>query len=202
MPSPGYCEKGFSAVVRTCGAPKSTTIMTNLLTAASLVFLTASAPAPAPSQSTPQPQAEAPAQPRTSAQSRTSPTLQAIAVLIRHSPTSPSSACRPRCKLPRFTSAFRVTHRFGRPLGDGSFGDLGETSSASIRAPRSASSTALGILAGTQIGIHRTSNHTIEFFTQHDVLGKDRLPVGLDMTAIRRRHRELHRELLPGVWER
>ena len=27
-------------------------------------------------------------------------------------------------RLPRFKSAFRVTHRFGRPLGAGDFGDL------------------------------------------------------------------------------
>ena len=27
-------------------------------------------------------------------------------------------------RLPRLRSAFRVTHRFGRPLGQGTFGDL------------------------------------------------------------------------------
>ena len=44
-------------------------------------------------------------------------------------------------RLPRHRSAFRVTHRFGRPLGAGKFGDLAGDLLASIQAPSSASST-------------------------------------------------------------
>jgi hypothetical protein len=37
-------------------------------------------------------------------------------------------------RLPKWKSAFRITHRFTRPLGEGDFGSLAGTSSASIRA--------------------------------------------------------------------
>ena len=37
-------------------------------------------------------------------------------------------------RLPRFKSAFRVTHRFTRPLGQGDFGDLTEDLSGSMAA--------------------------------------------------------------------
>jgi len=155
--------------------------MTNLLTAASLVFLTASAPAPAPSRSTPQPQAEAPAQPRTSAQSPDQPDAPSDRRVDPSQPDFTIIGLPTTLKIPRFASAFRVTHRFGRPLGAGDFGDLvsdffGFDSGAQIGLEYR-----FGIMAGTQIGIHRTSNQTIEFFAQQHVLGQDRSPVGLDI---------------------
>ena len=42
-------------------------------------------------------------------------------------------------RVPRFKSAFRVTHRFGRPLGAGDFGDL--------------ASDMFGLDSGAQIGL-------------------------------------------------
>src|SRR5215813_3263123 len=67
-------------------------------------------------------------------------------------------------RLPKFRSAFRVTHRFTRSLGRGDFGDLlsdffGFDSGAQIGleyryAP----------MAGTQLGILRTSDRTIQFY--------------------------------------
>src|SRR5581483_802402 len=84
-------------------------------------------------------------------------------------------------RLPRFKSQFRVTHRFGRPLGAGDFGDLvsdffGLDSGAVIGLEYR-----FGIWRGTQIGIHRTSGKTIEFFGEYNVMqqtgGK---PVGIN----------------------
>jgi hypothetical protein len=74
-------------------------------------------------------------------------------------------------RLPRFKSAFRVTHRFGRPLGSGDFADLiqdffGFDSGALIGLEYR-----FGIFRGAQLGIHRTSDRTIEFFGQYDLLG-------------------------------
>ena len=73
-------------------------------------------------------------------------------------------------RLPKFKSAFRVTHRFTRPLGEGDIGDLvgdlfGIDAGAVIGLEYR-----FGIVPGGQIGIHRTSDKTIEFFGQYGVL--------------------------------
>ena len=87
-------------------------------------------------------------------------------------------------RLPRFKSAFRVTHRFGRPVGAGDFGDLvgdlfGLDSGAQIGLEYR-----FGIMRGLQAGIHRTSNKTIEFFGQYNVLQQSASrPVGLGVLA-------------------
>src|SRR2546429_2453908 len=81
-------------------------------------------------------------------------------------------------RLPKFKSAFRVTHRFTRPLGEGDFGDLvgdlfGIDAGAVIGLEYR-----FGIVKNGQIGIHRTSDKTIEFFGQYGVVRQDRgLPV-------------------------
>jgi hypothetical protein len=74
-------------------------------------------------------------------------------------------------RLPLFKSAFRVTHRFGRPLGAGDFGDLvgdlfGLDNGAVIGLEYR-----FGIVPNGQIGFHRSSSgKTIEFFGQYGVL--------------------------------
>jgi hypothetical protein len=87
-------------------------------------------------------------------------------------------------RLPRFKSAFRVTHRFGRPLGAGDLGDLvgdlfGLDSGAQIGLEYR-----FGVMRGLQAGIHRTSDKTIEFFSQYNVLQQSgSAPVGLGVHA-------------------
>lgn len=87
-------------------------------------------------------------------------------------------------RVPKYRSAFRVTHRFGRPLGDGDFGDLvsdlfGFDSGAQIGLEYR-----FGVVPGGQVGIHRTSNRTIEFFGQYDLLvQRDGRPVGVAALA-------------------
>ena len=84
-------------------------------------------------------------------------------------------------RLPRHRSAFRVTHRFGRPLGQGDFGDLlgdlfGLDSGALIGLEYR-----FGIFRGAQIGVHRTSNKTIQLFGQYNVRNqRDDAPFSLD----------------------
>jgi hypothetical protein len=83
-------------------------------------------------------------------------------------------------RVPRFKSAFRVTHRFRRSLGEGDFGNVAEDlfgldSGASIGLEYR-----FGLFRGAQVGIHRTSDRTIEFFGQYDLLGQaDDRPFGL-----------------------
>jgi Membrane bound beta barrel domain (DUF5777) len=84
-------------------------------------------------------------------------------------------------RLPRHKWAFRVTHRFNRPLGQGNFGDLlsdafGFDSSANIGLE-----LRFGLLRGTQVGVHRTADKTIQLFGQHSILNeRDGALMGLD----------------------
>jgi hypothetical protein len=88
-------------------------------------------------------------------------------------------------RLPEHKLAFRVTHRFNRSLGRGDFGDLlndffGFDSGAQI-----ALEVRYGLLPGTQVGIHRTSDRTIQIFGQHSLLQQkpDGHPLSLDVIA-------------------
>lgn len=86
--------------------------------------------------------------------------------------------------LGTFKSAFRVTHRFTRPLGQGDFGDL----AADLFGIDSGAAIGLeyrfGIIPHGQIGIHRTSNRTIEFFSEYEVVRQGHvLPFGVSALA-------------------
>jgi len=151
--------------------------MMNLIAASAFVFLAATQQNPPPPAGTGeqgQTQATAPAQttqPDDKAVNPSQPDFTVIGL-----PTT--------LRIPRFRSSFRVTHRFTRPLGRGDFGDLvsdffGFDSGAQIGLEYR-----FGITAGTQIGIHRTSDRTIEFFLQRQVFQQGgRSPVGVDALA-------------------
>jgi hypothetical protein len=87
-------------------------------------------------------------------------------------------------RLPRYRFDFRVTHRFTRPLGQGDFGDLlsdffGLDSSAQIGLE-----LRFGFMRGTQGGIYRTNDRTIEFFVEHNLMQQsDTRPIGLTALA-------------------
>jgi len=84
-------------------------------------------------------------------------------------------------RVPRFKSAFRVTHRFGRPLGAGDFGDLANDFFGLDSGAQIGLEYRFGIIRGGQIGINRTSNKTIELFSQYSVLQeKNNGVIGLD----------------------
>jgi len=84
-------------------------------------------------------------------------------------------------KMPRFASAFRVTHRFTRPLGSGDFSDLASDFFGFDSGAQIGLEYRFGIMAGTQIGIHRTSDRTIQFFLQQHLAGQGASPVGIDL---------------------
>ena len=86
-------------------------------------------------------------------------------------------------RLPQFKSAFRVTHRFGRPLGAGDFGDLAGDLFGLDSGAQIGLEYRFGIIRGAQIGIHRTSDKTIEFFSQYSVLQQQNTGFGLDAVA-------------------
>jgi hypothetical protein len=88
-------------------------------------------------------------------------------------------------RVPRFKSAFRVTHRFGRPLGSGDFGDLAGDLFGLDSGAQIGLEYRFGLMRGLQVGIHRTSgSKTIEFFTQYSVLQqRENGTLGLDAFA-------------------
>jgi Membrane bound beta barrel domain (DUF5777) len=77
--------------------------------------------------------------------------------------------------LPKFKSAFRVTHRFARPLSV-DFGSLAADLFGLDSGAQIGLEYRFGIVPNGEIGIHRTSDRTIEFFSQY----RDRPGVNTD----------------------
>jgi hypothetical protein len=73
-------------------------------------------------------------------------------------------------RLARFKSAFRVTHRFTRPLGQGDFGDLAGDLFGIDAGALIGLEYRFGLVRNGQIGIHRTSDKTIAFFGEYGVI--------------------------------
>lgn len=72
-------------------------------------------------------------------------------------------------RVPRHKSAFRVTHRFSRSLGAGDFGNLLEDLFGLDSGAQIGLEYRYGLMRATQVGFHRTSDRTIEFFAQREV---------------------------------
>jgi len=86
-------------------------------------------------------------------------------------------------RLPQFGSAFRVTHRFTRRLNGDDFGDVAGDLFGIDSGAQIGLEYRYGLVRNGQIGIHRTSNKTIEFFGQYGVLRQgDHRPV--DVSAL------------------
>ncbi len=73
-------------------------------------------------------------------------------------------------RMPKGKGAFRVTHRFGRSLGDGDLGNLAEDLFGLDAGAQIGLEYRFGLMSGLQTGIRRTSDRTIDFFTQYNVL--------------------------------
>jgi hypothetical protein len=85
-------------------------------------------------------------------------------------------------RVPRHRSAFRITHRFGRPLGQGSFGDLVGDLFGLDQGALIGLEYRFGVFRGLQAGIHRSSDKTIQFMGQYNVRRQDEtVPIGLDL---------------------
>ena len=72
-------------------------------------------------------------------------------------------------RLPRFGSAFRVTHRFTQPL-NASVGDVAGNLFGLDSGAQIGLEYRFGIVKHGQVGIHRTSDKTIEFFSQYGIV--------------------------------
>ena len=84
-------------------------------------------------------------------------------------------------RMPVHKLAFRVTHRFTRPLAQGDFGDLLSDFFGFDSAAQIGLELRYGLTRGTQVGVHRTSDRDIQIFGQHSFLTeRDGKPIGLD----------------------
>jgi hypothetical protein len=87
-------------------------------------------------------------------------------------------------RLPRGAWSFRVTHRFARPLGQGTFGNLAEDLFGLDAGGLIGLELRYGVLPGWQVGIHRTSDRTIQFFTQFNAIRqREGRPFAIDAFA-------------------
>jgi len=82
------------------------------------------------------------------------------------------SALPTTLRMPSGKFAFRLTHRFSRPIASGSVGDFfadlfGFDSSAQIGLE-----LRYGLRPGTQVAVHRTNDRTIQFLGQHQILNQ------------------------------
>ncbi len=102
-------------------------------------------------------------------------------------------------RLPARKSAFRLTHRFTRPLGRGDFGSLAEDLFGLDSSALVGLEFRIGLVDGMQAGIYRASNRTIQFFGQQRLLEQRRHGVGLDLILSVEGTNNFRDEYLPAV---
>ncbi|MGD9903432.1 MAG: DUF5777 family beta-barrel protein [Vicinamibacterales bacterium] len=84
-------------------------------------------------------------------------------------------------RLPRHKGAFRITHRFARPLGQGDLGDLVEDFFGFDSGAQIGFEYRFGLFRATQLAVHRTSDRTIQFLLQRQIVGQDEdFPLSID----------------------
>jgi hypothetical protein len=81
-------------------------------------------------------------------------------------------------RLPKNRMAFRLTHRFARPLGEGDAGELLENFFGFDSGALMGFGLSYGVVRGGQISFYRTSDRTIQLSGQYEVLNQSRMPVG------------------------
>lgn len=86
-------------------------------------------------------------------------------------------------RLPKHKMAFRLTHRFARPLGQGDFSDLLADFFGFDSGAQMGFGLSYGLFGGTQLGFYRTSDRTIQFSTTYEVLNQKNAPLGLAVVA-------------------
>lgn len=87
-------------------------------------------------------------------------------------------------RMPAGKWAFRVTHRFTRDLGQGDFGDAASSLFGLDGGSQVGLEVRFGLRPGTQVGLHRTSDRSIQLFAQQNFMNeRDGGRFGLDAIA-------------------
>ena len=85
-------------------------------------------------------------------------------------------------RLPARKGAFRITHRFARPLGQGSLTDLLADGLGTDNGAVIGFEYRFGLLKATQVVFHRTNNRTIQFMLQREIKGQtEDFPIGISV---------------------
>ena len=80
------------------------------------------------------------------------------------------SALPTTLRMPARGFAFRLTHRFSRPIASGSAGDFFADFFGMDGAAKIGLELRYGLAPGTQIAVHRTNDRTIQLVAQHQFL--------------------------------
>jgi hypothetical protein len=75
-------------------------------------------------------------------------------------------------RVPSRKGVFHMTHRFTRPIAEGSFGDFMSDFFGFDSAARVGIELRYGFRSGTQMAFHRTNDRTIMLSAQHEFLGQ------------------------------
>jgi hypothetical protein len=86
-------------------------------------------------------------------------------------------------RMPRHKGSFRVTHRFGRPLGQGDFSDLASDFFGIDSGAQVGLEFRFGVMRGVYATIVRTSDKTIELSGQASLLRQGGMPFGLSLVV-------------------
>jgi hypothetical protein len=81
-------------------------------------------------------------------------------------------------RLPRHKMAFRLTHRFARTLGQGDASDLFENFFGFDSGAVMGIGVSYGVIRGGQFSVYRTSDRTIQFAGEYEVLNQQKAPLG------------------------
>ena len=156
-------------------------LLTSSMTLAVALLLTA---APAAGQPPPpEPQAPAPQQPaeQPDASEEAPQRADPDARIDPLQPDFSLAALPTTLRMPRHKWSFRITHRFTRAIDDGDVGDFFSDLFGFDSAATVGLELRFGLFRGTQVGVHRTSDRTIEIFGQHNFLNeRDGAPIGFD----------------------
>ncbi|HYB93557.1 MAG TPA: DUF5777 family beta-barrel protein [Vicinamibacterales bacterium] len=85
--------------------------------------------------------------------------------------------------LPKGGWNFRLTHRFLRPLGEGDFGDLAARMFGLDGGAQIGLDFKYGVARSFNVGLYRTSDRTIQFSAQYDVIRDGAAPFGFSVVA-------------------
>ena len=87
-------------------------------------------------------------------------------------------------RMPAGKWAFRITHRFTREIGEGNIGDFVSDLFGIDEGTQTGLEIRVGLPWGTQLGVHRTNDRTIQFFARKNLLAqRDEQRVGIDLLA-------------------
>jgi hypothetical protein len=104
-------------------------------------------------------------------------------------------------RLPKHKLSFRLTHRFDRPLASGSFSDLLANFFGFDNGAQIGLELRYGLFSGTQVGVYRTSDRTIELFGEQSLWQQkpDGRPLSIDVIATFEGTNNLEGNHSPGV---